>query len=56
MVPLAAVGVTDAVPVKGEPAVRLALLVKFSVVVVEASEIVTGVALETLAPLLESPP
>jgi hypothetical protein len=54
--PEAAVGVTDAVPVKAEPSIRLALLVKLSVVVVEACEMLTLIPLERLALLLLSPP
>jgi hypothetical protein len=55
-IPEAAAGVTVAVPVKAEPSIRLALLVKLSVVVVDACAMLTAVPLERLALLLLSPP
>jgi hypothetical protein len=56
MVPVAAAGETDAVPVKEEPSMMLVLLVTFRVVVVESWAMLSCVPLETLVPSLLSPP
>jgi hypothetical protein len=55
-IPDAAVGVTDAVPVKAEPSMMLVLLVMLTVVVVEAAATLTIIPFERLVPLLPSPP